>query len=430
MEWPDVEPESPRSDAAGWQSGPHLKEEEFTRAVTLGLFDYLRKSRSQGFVVSLSGGADSSAVTCLVALMVELAWQDLGRRGFTGHWHTCRGWSRLPIIACGSAGSCTASTKPRAIAARPPGRRRPRSPGRSAPKCRAWKSTTWSSATSPASSGTPSQAHLGERRPGPAKHPGPGPRPHRLAAGQREKRLAALHQQPQRGGGGLCHHGRRHLRRLEPHRGHRQGIPLGLARWLETAGPAGLHPIAELAVVTRQPPTAEFRPPSAGQTDEEDLMPYRVLDAIERAAIRDKQSPREVFRLVRPQFPQYAPQQLELVGRAVLPPLVPQPVEARALRPLVPPGRREPRPQDLVPLPDPFRRFSSANWASCADAAWNSAAKHNLRVIRGLRSESCDSRNRWASARTTGNSGLGDCGPPAPLVCYLETGRTFESLAN
>ncbi len=50
--------------------------------MALGLFDYLRKSRSQGFVVSLSGGADSSAVSCLVALMVELARGELGDEAF------------------------------------------------------------------------------------------------------------------------------------------------------------------------------------------------------------------------------------------------------------------------------------------------------------------------------------------------------------
>ena len=62
-------------------------------------------------------------------------------------------------------------------------------------------------------------------------------------------------------------------------------------------------------------------------------MPYHVLDAIERAAIRDKQSPLEVFRLVRPQFPAVSPSPVAPLGRAVLPPLVPQPVEAGALRP-------------------------------------------------------------------------------------------------
>jgi NAD+ synthase (glutamine-hydrolysing) len=37
-----------------------------------------------------------------------------------------------------------------------------------------------------------------------------------------------------------------------------------------------------------------------------------VLDSIERVAIRDKQPPVEVFRVVRPQFPQYTVAQLHL----------------------------------------------------------------------------------------------------------------------
>lgn len=38
----------------------------FEQVVALGLYDYMRKSYSNGFVVSLSGGADSAAVACLV----------------------------------------------------------------------------------------------------------------------------------------------------------------------------------------------------------------------------------------------------------------------------------------------------------------------------------------------------------------------------
>ena len=59
-------------------------------------------------------------------------------------------------------------------------------------------------------------------------------------------------------------------------------------QWLETQGPEGLNPIPALAAVNRQAPTAELRPAGCKQTDEEDLMPYDVLDAIERTAIRDK----------------------------------------------------------------------------------------------------------------------------------------------
>ena len=39
-------------------------------------------------------------------------------------------------------------------------------------------------------------------------------------------------------------------------------------------------------------------------------MPYEVLDAIERAAIRDKRSPVEVFQLLRGEYPQYDVKQL------------------------------------------------------------------------------------------------------------------------
>ncbi len=70
------------SEIPAWEKADQKKENEFSRAVALGLFDYLRKSRSQGWVLSLSGGADSSAIASLCALSVqyataELGWEDL-----------------------------------------------------------------------------------------------------------------------------------------------------------------------------------------------------------------------------------------------------------------------------------------------------------------------------------------------------------------
>jgi NAD+ synthase (glutamine-hydrolysing) len=59
------------------------KEENFAQAVALGLFDYLRKSRSKGFVLSLSGGADSATCAVLVREMVRRAVDELGIKGFT-----------------------------------------------------------------------------------------------------------------------------------------------------------------------------------------------------------------------------------------------------------------------------------------------------------------------------------------------------------
>lgn len=61
------------------------KNEELTRAATLALYDYLRKSKAKGFVVSLSGGADSSMCATLVAEMVKRASSQLGWEVFCKH---------------------------------------------------------------------------------------------------------------------------------------------------------------------------------------------------------------------------------------------------------------------------------------------------------------------------------------------------------
>ena len=75
---PSAEPSLHRTHPSAFEASGHQKEEEFTRAVALGLFDYLRKSRSRGYVISLSGGADSSACAVLVSIMVHLALEELG----------------------------------------------------------------------------------------------------------------------------------------------------------------------------------------------------------------------------------------------------------------------------------------------------------------------------------------------------------------
>ncbi|NJN26579.1 MAG: NAD+ synthetase [Cyclobacteriaceae bacterium] len=58
------------------------KNDIFTRAASLALFDYMRKSHSKGFVLSLSGGADSSACAILVAEAVRRGLAELGLEEF------------------------------------------------------------------------------------------------------------------------------------------------------------------------------------------------------------------------------------------------------------------------------------------------------------------------------------------------------------
>ncbi len=51
FEYPDIPPCKNTVIVALWEESLNIKEEEFTRAVSLGLFDYLRKSHSGGFVM-------------------------------------------------------------------------------------------------------------------------------------------------------------------------------------------------------------------------------------------------------------------------------------------------------------------------------------------------------------------------------------------
>ena len=90
--WPVTDVPTTANSGEEGAAQTHSKFEEFTRSVALALFDYLRKSRSNGFVVSLSGGADSAAIACLVHLMVRLARIELGAEGF------CRRLAHVPGI--------------------------------------------------------------------------------------------------------------------------------------------------------------------------------------------------------------------------------------------------------------------------------------------------------------------------------------------
>ena len=59
------------------------KNEEFAQATSLALFDYLRKSKSKGYTLSLSGGADSACCAIIVAEMIRRGSKQLGWNHFT-----------------------------------------------------------------------------------------------------------------------------------------------------------------------------------------------------------------------------------------------------------------------------------------------------------------------------------------------------------
>lgn len=63
------------------------KEQEFLDAECLALFDYMRKTWSKGFVLSLSGGADSSTCAVLVHHLIVKGIADLGLENFLRKAH-------------------------------------------------------------------------------------------------------------------------------------------------------------------------------------------------------------------------------------------------------------------------------------------------------------------------------------------------------
>jgi len=83
LEWVDVDFTIKQEPAAEIVPLPAPDEyRELNQAMSLALFDYLRKARSRGFVLSLSGGADSCFCAVGVAEMVRLGVEELGVEEF------------------------------------------------------------------------------------------------------------------------------------------------------------------------------------------------------------------------------------------------------------------------------------------------------------------------------------------------------------
>jgi NAD+ synthase (glutamine-hydrolysing) len=316
-----ISPAGPRQgpeDRGGrdaWEDGRHVKEEEFTRAVALGLFDYLRKSRSRGFVVSASGGADSSAVACLVAIAVRFAARELStataaaRMGvpLTGAADDDDAVQRLigSVLTCvyqSTANSGDVTRRAARDLARALGAEFHEFDVESIVQryielvsAAVGRPLSWDRDDVPLQN---IQARV--------RSPGVW-----MLANIRGALLVSTSNRSEAAVGYATMDGDT-SGGIAPIAGIDKAYLRRWLAWLERTGPDGLGAIPALAAVNAQAPTAELRPGSAGQTDEADLMPYEVLDAIERFAIRDKQTPLEAWQTLAVDFPQHSPHQLAL----------------------------------------------------------------------------------------------------------------------
>jgi NAD+ synthase (glutamine-hydrolysing) len=311
FDYPARRPEHQAAPELGFEASADLKDEEFSRAVSLALFDYLRKSRSNGFVVSLSGGADSSAVACLVALMVRFGVGELGLEGFREKLGHVSGLEKakneaelvgalLTTVYQATKNSSDVTRSAARDVAQALGARHmeldvdavvesyvalgQKALGRELD----WKRDDIALQNIQARARAPSvwliANVLGALL---------------LSTSNRSEAAVGYATMDGDTAGGLS-----------PIAGIDKAFLRRWLDWLEREGPLGLGPVPALHAVNVQEPTAELRPLAEAQTDEADLMPYDLLDAIERAAIRDKRSPKEAYLLMRAEFPGYAPKHL------------------------------------------------------------------------------------------------------------------------
>ena len=313
--WPLRKPEAPAKLTLNWEDRGDLREEEFARAVALGLWDYLRKSNAQGYVVSLSGGADSAACAVLVSLAVRLALEELGTGGFATH---------LPRIAplrqaLASQDPATAATNVLLACAYQPTENSGKvtraaaeavaravgaefhvidvetqraayvaSLEKAINRKLTWDRDDVTLQNIQARVRAPSIWMLANVRGAIL-----------LTTSNRSEAAVGYATMDGDTAGGLA-----------PLGGIDKTYLKQWLRWMESTGPYNIGPVRALAAINAQQPTAELRPASYAQTDEADLMPYDFLEAVEDSAIRDKHTPIEVLMELIPRYPQQTPAQL------------------------------------------------------------------------------------------------------------------------
>ncbi len=309
--YPVLAPESSAKEESTWERSPDIHFEEFSRAVPLALFDYMRKSRSHGFVVSLSGGADSSSIVTLIRMLVEWGVAELGLLEFKqklGYFHRLEKAPSIAVImqemlttvyqASANSGSVTREAA-RAVAGEMGARHlefdvSPLISGYLDMVSRALgRDLSWAQDDIALQN---IQARV--RSPGVWMLANVAGALLLSTSNRSEAAVGYATMDGDTSGG------------LSPIAGIDKAFLRRWLVWMEKEGPEGLRKFPSLRTVNVQAPTAELRPASSKQTDEDDLMPYPLLDAIERSAIRDKHTPLEVFRLMRLAFPQYSVAQL------------------------------------------------------------------------------------------------------------------------
>ncbi|MFM6938442.1 MAG: NAD(+) synthase, partial [Aquirufa sp.] len=281
---------NPETDA--WESSSHIKEEEFARSIALGLWDYLRKSYSYGYVISLSGGADSSAIASLCATAVHLAVEELGweavkkRLAYIPWINSCANEKELvaqlmTTIYQGTVNSSADTRESAAALAASIGTEHHEieidglvQGYRGLIEQTIQRPLTWEQDDI-----TLQNVQARVRAPGVW-----------MLANIKNALLLATSNRSEASVGYATMDGDT-SGSISPIAGIDKAYLRTWLRWMEKEGLGGQWRVAGLAYVNQLEPSAELRPLDSKQVDEEDLMPYSILNSLERWSFYEHQSP-------------------------------------------------------------------------------------------------------------------------------------------
>ena len=296
------------------------REEEFSHAVPLGMMDYLRKSGTKGFALSLSGGADSGALAVMVLLGIRFAHAELGPEGFARQFAFIPGIdasTSLKDIVHKMLTCFYQSTKNSSETTRRAARIVADSIGaefhdididkivddytalvsKAIGRELTWEDDDLAMQNVQARARVPSAwlfANIDSKL--------------LLAAGNRSEAIMGYTTMD----GDTCGC-------LAPIGGIDKAFLRHWIRWMETEGPViggKKCSMPFLSVISEQEPTAELRPIGRGQTDESDLMPYTILNRIEQLGVAQGKKQQEILDTLRQEFPEYDEESLLLwIGR-------------------------------------------------------------------------------------------------------------------
>lgn len=293
-----------------WELSPYVKHEECTRALGLALMDYMRKSHTKGFAVSLSGGADSAMVTYLCSSGIDLGVKELGACRFitkycphlgTGmrcsdfdQWTVENQVKRIKDLLITTAYQCTAQSgnitemAAQNIAA--------------ALGVKHYMWTVQPQVEQYMRIGMQiKQRELNfkdddivlQNLQARVRAPGIW-----MIANMDGKLLlttsnmseAAVGYATMDGDTAGC---------ISPIAGLPKVYIREYLRWVEKIGPLDIGPLDAMKFVNNQQPTAELRPKEFKQTDEDDLMPYWLLHRIETMVVKNRYVPVEIYQVLK-----------------------------------------------------------------------------------------------------------------------------------